>query len=380
MRLREIPDDFVVEEVPSVDIKPKGKYPVFRLSKVNMTTFAAEKVLAKRCGVNFKRIGVAGLKDTHARTSQFFSVETDDPQKGVFEEKNVKSELAGFSDEMLKTGSLKGNKFTIAIRALRDGEIERAQKNVDWVKKGVPNYFDSQRFGSLKGTDGFIAKDVLRGEVEEAVKKVVTATNRHQKAKVRNARKFILAHWGAWALCEGYLRKEGLERTGEMSIVSHLAKNPKDFDGALDKVFGGVRELFFSSYQAYIWNECVMRLIKQTSKSFFSVKYEAGSLFFARQLSLSGTFPLIAGDMRTSKENMDIIKSVLKVEDMKLEDFFTSKYSFIARERDLVVVPEGLSFEVKDDERHKGFKKVVVSFYLQKGSYATVVLKSLFEM
>jgi len=380
MRIRDIPDDFIVEEVPSIEILQKGKYPVFKVSKVNMTTFAAEKVLASHCGVNFKRIGVAGLKDTHARTAQFFSVETSEPQKGVFEEKNVKSELVGFSDVMLRTGSLKGNKFTIAVRALREGEVSRAQKNIEWVKKGVPNYFDSQRFGSLKGTDGFIAKDIILGDVEAAVKKVVSATNRHQKSVVRNARKFIDAHWGAWALCEGYLRKEGLERTNEMAIVSHLAKKPKDFDGAFDLVFGGVRELFFSSYQAYLWNECVMRLMKKLSKSFFSVKYEAGRLFFAREMSLSGTFPLIAGDMRTSKENMEIIKSVLKNEELKVEDFFSGKYTFIARERDMVVVPEKFSFDVADDERHKGFKKCVVSFYLQKGSYATIVLKSLFEM
>lgn len=380
MRIRDIPDDFIVEEVPSVEISPKGKYPVFKVSKVNMTTFAAEKVLAKHCGVNFKKIGVAGLKDTHARTAQYFSVDMSDPKKGVFEEKNVKSELVGFSDVMLRTGSLKGNKFTITVRALRDGEVSRAEKNVDWVKKGVPNYFDSQRFGSLKGTSGFIAKDIILGDVEGAVRKVVTATTRHQKAVIRNSRKFIDAHWGAWALCEGYLRKEGLERTSEMAIVGHLAKNPKDFDGAFDFVFGGVRELFFSSYQAFLWNECVMRLMKKVSKSFFSVKYEAGRLFFAREMSLSGTFPLIAGDMQTSKENMEIIKSVLKNEGLKVEDFFSGKYTFIARERDMVVVPKDFSFKVEDDERHKDFKKCVVSFYLQKGSYATVVLKALFEM
>src|SRR3989338_7277845 len=201
MKLRQIPDDFIVEELPSFNWKERGKYAIYRLEKTGMTTFAAEKVLANHLGVPFQKIGFAGLKDTHARTVQYFSADTADAKKGVFTERNVKSELAGFLDKQLRTGDLAGNRFTITVRDLSKKEADTAIANKDRLLKGVPNYFDSQRFGSLKGVNGFIAKDILKGNYEAAVKKIITATTRHQKATIRNIRKFILQNWGKWDIC-----------------------------------------------------------------------------------------------------------------------------------------------------------------------------------
>src|SRR3989344_4476683 len=196
MKLRQKPDDFMVEEIPLHELKTEGKYAVYKLQKVGMTTFAAEKVLAVHCNVQFKHIGFAGLKDTHARTTQYFSVETKKPELGNFKERNVTSELVGFLDKPIKTGDLQGNKFIITVRDLREKDIGLVEELVEQVSLGVPNYFDSQRFGSLKGVDGFIAKDVLKNDYESAVKKIITATTRHQKAVIRAMRKFISSNWG----------------------------------------------------------------------------------------------------------------------------------------------------------------------------------------
>ena len=64
---------------------------------------------------------------------------------------------------------------------------------------------------------------------------------------------------------------------------------------------------------------------------------------------------------------------------MQLADFFTEEHVLVGRLRDVILVPRNLELEVADDEQHKGRKKVVVKFSLQKGSYATIVTKSLFE-
>ncbi len=37
---------------------------------------------------------------------------------------------------------------------------------------GVVNYFDSQRFGSLKHGQGYIAKDLIRGDFEAALQEL----------------------------------------------------------------------------------------------------------------------------------------------------------------------------------------------------------------
>lgn len=375
MKLRQRPDDFIVEELPSKEWKTSGRYSVYKVSKVGMTTFAAEKVLATHCDVPFKKIGFAGLKDTHARTVQYFSVDTDKPECGNFKEQHVSSELVGFLDEQLRTGDLKGNSFLITVRDLSDKEVETAKKNFEQVKNGVPNYFDSQRFGSLKGVKGFIAKDVLKGDYESAVKKVVTATTRHQKGRIRAIRKFISSNWGNWPAC--LAQTEGLERTVEGTVVHHLSEFPSDFKGAFQHLFKGIREIFFSAYQSFIWNECIKRIVRQNSKEVFSVDYEAGRLVFPRSwnpgVSL-GTFPLVAPDVVNK-----IVDEVLKIEGMQLKDFSSEEHIFIARERNVVLLPENLEISFGVDELNENKKKVVAKFFLSKGSYATIVTKALFE-
>jgi len=378
MKLRQKPDDFVVEEIPCREFLKQGKYAVYKVSKVGMTTFAAEKVLAAHCNVQFKKIGFAGLKDTHARTVQYFSVEADKPESGNFKEQNVGSELVGFLDEPLRTGDLKGNKFVIVVRDLS----EDCKVAVEQVKAGVPNYFDSQRFGSLKGVKGFIAKDVLKGDYESAVKKIVTATTRHQKAKIRAVRRAIYVNWGNWALCFEQVKKEGLLRTVEGTVIRHLCEFPGDFKGAFQRTFKGIREIFFSAYQSYIWNECIKRLVRQNSKEVFSVDYEAGKLVFPRQWNPGTslcTFPLIAPDLKSSDANMKVVNEVLTQENMKLSDFSSVEHIFVAREREVVLKPENLLvYPSEKDELNEYKNKIKIEFTLQKGSYATIILKALF--
>ena len=47
-------------------------------------------------------------------------------------------------------------------------------------------------------------------------------------------------------------------------------------------------------------------------------------------------------------------------------------------ERDLVADISDFDYSVGEDELNKGKKKVILNFKLQKGSYATIVVKSLF--
>ncbi|MBS3124904.1 tRNA pseudouridine(13) synthase TruD [Candidatus Woesearchaeota archaeon] len=381
MKLRQKPDDFLVEELPLHELKQEGKYAVYKLQKVGMTTFAAEKVLAAHCGVQFKHIGFAGLKDTHARTTQYFSVETNNPESGNFKERNVTSELVGFLDQSIRTGDLKGNRFIITVRDLRDADIERVEQHVEQVALGIPNYFDSQRFGSLKGVKGFIAKDVLKGDYESAVKKIITATTRHQKATIRNMRKFILQNWGKWDLCFDEVKKLGLDRTVEGALVIHLANDPQDFKGAFRRTFKGIREIFFSAYQSYVWNECIKQVVRQNSKEVYSVPYEAGKLVFPRKWNNGaqlGTFPLVAPDVQGAAEQMQILANVLKIEKMTLPEFATDEHILVPRQREIMIVPQELEIEAGDDELNKRKKKVVLKFSLPKGAYATIVTKSLF--
>ena len=45
-----------------------------------------------------------------------------------------------------------------------------------------------------------------------------------------------------------------------------------------------------------------------------------------------------------------------------------------------VVLPTKIEFNVSNDEVNKGFVKVELRFYLQKGSYATSILREIMKM
>ncbi len=374
MKLRQKPEDFTVEEITSKKLKEKGKIAIYNVIKTGLTTPFAAKILARYLNVSSKVVKSAGLKDRHAKTTQYFSAETYRAKAGNFKEKNITSELVGFSDEGLKTGDLVGNKFTIIVR-----DIKKAPTNKEIE---IPNYFDSQRFGSLKGLNDFIAKDVIKNNYESALKKFITAVTRHQKSNLRELKKFISANWGNWRACLQKVDNLKLKGTQEEVILNHLLKAEKDFKGAFKLIPQSLRDMFFSAYQSYIWNECVKLLVKENSSETFQVKYEAGRLIFPRSWKnlKFDKFEMVAPGMNVSEEKMKIINMVLRKEGLTLEDLKIEEYFFKAHEREILVKPKNFSIsELEDDEVNRGKQKVTVSFELPKGSYATIILKFIFE-
>ena len=380
MKLRCLPTDFIVEEIPSYEILRQGEFALFKVTKTGLTTFACQKILALRLGVRSSEVSYAGLKDTHAQTTQYFSARAKDPKKGIFKEQNVSSEHVGFLDHQLKRGELECNKFIITVRCLNKKEVDRAKRNLKIIPLGIPNYFDSQRFGSLKGTKGFIAKDILKHDYESAVKKILTPVFREQKAQTKRLREFISAHWGEWDLCLEQIKKQNLSKTSERPLISYLCEHPQDFKGAFTLVFSSLRELYFSAYQSYLFNECVRRIIADHSAETYAVPYEAGTLIFERSWKTKPLFtvPLIADPIRDS-EFLRVILAVLKKEGLELEDFRLFSKQFVSRDRDLLMFPKEFSIKLGTDERYPGKSKTIVSFLLPRGSYATAVTKALFE-
>src|SRR5512138_1644266 len=137
-KLKQAPEDFVVEEIPSRDFNAAGgKYSVFILRKKNYNSEDAVRAVAERLGVPRKSIGYAGTKDRNAVTAQYVSV------LGSFrndaEMKDISLQFAGTTNEPLSLGDLEGNRFRITLRNLDDGE------KINGLTF-FTNYFDSQRF------------------------------------------------------------------------------------------------------------------------------------------------------------------------------------------------------------------------------------------
>jgi len=67
-------DDFIVDEI-GIKFKGNGNYTILHVKKIEMTTWDMIAAFAEYLNINAEKIGYAGLKDKHATTTQYISIE-----------------------------------------------------------------------------------------------------------------------------------------------------------------------------------------------------------------------------------------------------------------------------------------------------------------
>jgi len=162
--LRHAPEDFQVDEVPLYLPSGEGEHVYLHVRKTGHTTAHVLRELGSQLGLRPQDIGVAGLKDRHAVTTQWLSV------PGKAERRLERFALDGVEvlevsrhTNRLGMGHLKGNRFTVRVRGAH-GTADLAQATLDELSRlGIPNYFGPQRFG-LGGLNAEEGLRVLRGE------------------------------------------------------------------------------------------------------------------------------------------------------------------------------------------------------------------------
>jgi len=162
MKIKQIPEDFIVNEIIKLKTSDSGDYTYFWLTKKNWTTLRAIVEIASRAHVSFKRFKFAGTKDKFAVTKQTVSAFKIPPED--FENlkiKDIEIEIIGFGKEAISLGTLTGNNFEITIRDLKKSDFEILKKNAANIrKKGCLNYFGQQRFGG--GNTALIGKEIIK--------------------------------------------------------------------------------------------------------------------------------------------------------------------------------------------------------------------------
>ena len=156
-RIKEKVHDFEVEEIGAYPLRGDGPHYFLWVQKRGVDARSMQDAVARRYGVERRDIGTAGHKDRQAITRQWVSIPA---KKGLPEP--VQEELADGIEivavtrhgNKLRTGHLKGNRFSIRIRGA-SVQGEKLIESVETVaarlqKEGVPNYYGMQRFG-----DGF---------------------------------------------------------------------------------------------------------------------------------------------------------------------------------------------------------------------------------
>jgi len=158
--------DFIVDEIPSRIFKGSGNFLIIHIKKVELTTWDMIAEFAKFLNIPAEKIGYAGLKDKHATTTQYISVEAKyEKALKKFKNKQIKILKIQRDKFSIRMGDLSGNRFKInlyGVNQIEAGRIEKLAKKSE--KSGLPNYFGYQRFGR-DGDSIEQAKEMIAGEL-----------------------------------------------------------------------------------------------------------------------------------------------------------------------------------------------------------------------
>jgi tRNA pseudouridine13 synthase len=163
--------DFIVDEIAHVKYKDKGNFLVIHVKKVEITTWDMIAAFAKFLNIPAEKIGYAGLKDKHATTTQYISVEVKyENLLRKFRHPQIKIIGTHKHNHSIRMGDLAGNRFHIKLYGVDNIEAGRVEKLArKSEKQGLPNYFGYQRFGR-DGDSIEQAKAMIAGEefIEDA--------------------------------------------------------------------------------------------------------------------------------------------------------------------------------------------------------------------
>ncbi len=386
LKLKQKPEDFIVSESWRFHKAPKGAYRVYAMDKQKVSTFDAVARIAKAFGLPRSAFSYCGLKDKQGRTRQLIAVEGAEVD---LQEEDLRLKFLGRTDKPLSAENTTSNRFGVTVRELSDAEIAQLPAAVAELNRlGVVNYFDSQRFGSLKHGQGFIAKDLLRGDFEAALHNYLAKPSELDRTYDAKVKAFYRDHWGEWRLRCTIPGAEKYEK-----VLRSLRERPRDFRRAFLQIDSKYRALQIFTYQSFLWNEGVRRFLMAvlSGQSLLALDYQAGKLLFPReappevlQRLRAQTFPLAGPETRV--EDADVKRALdwvlgrekLNVEKLVVPD--TPEIFFRHEDRPVLVQPGKLVVgPPRPDEINRGTKKVYVAFTLPPGSYATLVVRRLFS-
>jgi len=385
MKIKQRPEDFVVREGYRFEPEPQGPVWVYRMDKQKVSTLQALERISKEFSVRRRDLSVCGLKDKQGRTEQLVGVmggalgESEVVQSG-----DLRLKLIGRTAQPLSSRNITANRFEVTVRDLSAEEAERVAESAAEVERvGVVNYFDSQRFGFLKHGQGFIARHLLRGDWEGALRAYLATPSELDRTDDAKVKAFWREHWGQWQL-----RAPQAAGKRYAPLLRRLREDPRDFKGAFLHIDRRLRMMALFELQSFLWNEGVKRYLgaRIPAAELIGIRYQAGALVFPRALPRElrddlwkRTFPLLAPDSRFEDPRIrEAAIGALRAQGLTLEQLRVpdSPLFFKHEERPLFVRPGKLRMHSsRPDELNRGRRKVNLSFTLPPGAYATLVVR-----
>ena len=332
------PRDFTVEEVPLYPFAGEGEHLVVQVRKKEMTTWELLDALGSHLGIKRRDIGYAGLKDKHAMTIQHLSVPAAYEAKlAAFEHDRVKILNITRHTNKIRIGHLKGNRFNIRLKKVLGVQKAKLDEALAWAERfGMPNYFGHQRFGT-KGDNWNEGQKLVSGEM---------------RMRDRKTREFLMGAYQSFLfnallakrvelslLLQSFSPKEAAQVLGgDIALPDTLAAQPHFF-----KLLPGDVMMHYPFGKLFYCEACE----------------EEAARFLEKDRAPTG---LIPG------------KKVKRAESTAraLEAAYDADIALQGSRRYMWVWPEEVQRRYVEEKAH-----YELSFFLPKGSYATVLLELL---
>jgi len=383
MKIKENLKDFIVSEIADIYPEGKGKYSLYMLKKFNISTWDTLGKIAKRLRISMDSIGYGGLKDKKAIAHQFITIKNG-PKRDI-KDKDFELVYLGKTTKPMSKELLISNKFEIVVRNFEVGK-KKFNEEIELIKKfGIANYFDEQRFGSIKSSKEFAVKEIILGNYEKALYLLLAEGSAVDIEKTRKLRDCLKKNWRNFEKCID-LAEINWEKNLLKFLIEHKPSK-RTFKRALNLV--DKEYLFFlgNVYQSYLWNEILKKVLVELNISYFEAPYLLGSFFFYKNIpeekwkilkDLKLPLPAPKLQFKEKVEKLDLAQiydEICQKEGLKsLKDLrsFVKGLIFKTYPRPAVIFPENLEWEKLDNSTIK------LKFTLKKGSYATLVIKRLY--
>jgi tRNA pseudouridine13 synthase len=366
-KIKTSPENFEVSEIISDkslgQIKEKGDYAVYKLTKKNIDTNHAVSDIFRKKGIRLKALG---LKDSFAVTEQFLCANNKGSTINDYSSTKYSLEKLGFVNKPLTKKNMKGNHFKIKITGGKDNIQEFHEQNK------ILNFYGYQRFGSKRPVTHLIGKAMLQRNFERAIELILSFTSPYD-SKENNEIREKLQDSANYAK---YLDQIPPQMDIEKIVLKEMIDSG-DSQLSIKKIPLSLRRFYIQAYQSYLFN-CTLSSSFEGGESLFDC--QEGDVCFDSKDKL-GKY-VQGGDQRLSvpfvgysyykKTRFDYyISKILEREEILPKDFFIKEMQEISNEggfRQAAVVCSNYS------THHD-----VVEFILSRGSFATIVLREIMK-
>jgi tRNA pseudouridine13 synthase len=405
-KLRVRIDDFHVTELflypPKKD---NGHFTIAEVSARNWETHTLVHEIADRLHFSQRRISFAGNKDKRAWSTQLMSFERVSPEHlSQVNIKDVSFENIYQSDVPVRIGNLLGNRFEITVRNIDAAIVpEQIKKLVSPLETwgGFPNFYGIQRFGVIRPITHLVGKYIVQGDFEKAVmtyvahpmigENEVTYLLREELEKTRDYAKAFHSYPDALNF--------------EKAMLNKLLQNSNDFIGAFKELPKNLLMMFVNAYESVLFNKMLSERIRRkipihqaivgdiicpvrknvVTNDFIPVREtnldKVNKQISKKKAVVSGL--LVGCDTVFAEGEMgEIEHAVIESEKIDPRDFIIPEIPFLSASgsrRALLALMPSLEWTLHIDELHEENQALTFRFELQKGCYATSLLREIMK-